>query len=125
MRLLVDMNLSPDWIPLLTSKGWEAAHWSATGRADAPDSEILDYARENRWVVLTQDLDFAQLLHATNDRGPSVILLRMEDEFDAPTRTRITDCIAAAAPDLEAGALLTLSARHARLRHLPIHPGLG
>ncbi len=122
MRLLVDMNLSPNWIPELKSRGWEAAHWSETGRADAPDAEILGYARENDWIVLTQDLDFAQLLHATNDSGPSVILLRVEDEFNESARTRIDDVIAAAAHDLEAGALLTISARHARLRRLPIHP---
>jgi predicted nuclease of predicted toxin-antitoxin system len=29
MRLLVDMNLSPDWVPLLNSRGWEAVANSA------------------------------------------------------------------------------------------------
>ena len=28
MKLLVDMNLSPDWVPLLAVQGWEARHWS-------------------------------------------------------------------------------------------------
>jgi predicted nuclease of predicted toxin-antitoxin system len=27
MKLLVDMNLSPDWVPLLATHGWEVRHW--------------------------------------------------------------------------------------------------
>ena len=28
MKVLVDMNLSPRWVDLLTGEGVEAAHWS-------------------------------------------------------------------------------------------------
>jgi predicted nuclease of predicted toxin-antitoxin system len=38
MKLLVDMNLSPRWLKLLSEAGIEAAHWSALGRANAPDA---------------------------------------------------------------------------------------
>jgi hypothetical protein len=27
MKIVVDMNLSPDWIPVLTDIGCEAVHW--------------------------------------------------------------------------------------------------
>ena len=116
------MNLSPDWIPLLRSREWEALHWSEVGQPNAPDSEIFAYARENRQVVLTQDLDFAQLLFATNHTGPSVVLLRVADEFDQAVRAKICNAIAIAAEELRVGALLTLSSRNARLRRLPIDP---
>jgi predicted nuclease of predicted toxin-antitoxin system len=37
MKLLVDMNLSPDWAPLLNSCGWEAVHWKFfQARSPAP-----------------------------------------------------------------------------------------
>ena len=81
MRLLVDMNLSPDWIPLLESHGWDAVHWSRVGAANAPDPELLQFANKDGRTILTQDLDFAQLLFATRKSGPSVVLLRIEDEF--------------------------------------------
>ena len=29
MKLLIGMNLSPDWVPLLTSHGWWAVRWSS------------------------------------------------------------------------------------------------
>jgi predicted nuclease of predicted toxin-antitoxin system len=50
MKLLVDMNLSPRWIGLLTDAGIEAAHWSFLGPHDAPDSEIMAYARTKNCV---------------------------------------------------------------------------
>jgi predicted nuclease of predicted toxin-antitoxin system len=37
VRVLVDMNLSPDWVPLLQRQGWAAVHWSAVG--DPRDTE--------------------------------------------------------------------------------------
>ncbi|MCB2261847.1 MAG: DUF5615 family PIN-like protein [Candidatus Thiosymbion ectosymbiont of Robbea hypermnestra] len=62
MKLLVDMNLSPRWVNLLTDAGIRAAHWSTLGAAEAPDTEIMAYARTNDYVVLTHDLDFGAIL---------------------------------------------------------------
>ena len=28
VKLVVDMNLSPDWVPVLNDHGWQAIHWS-------------------------------------------------------------------------------------------------
>ena len=57
MRLLIDMNLSPRWVELLTGAGIEAAHWSNLGATNAPDSEIMAYAAAHGYVVLTHDLE--------------------------------------------------------------------
>ena len=27
IAILVDMNLSPDWVPLLQGHGWPTVHW--------------------------------------------------------------------------------------------------
>lgn len=120
MKILVDMNLSPDWIPLLISNGWDAVHWSQAGAPNAPDTELLSSARAAGQVLLTQDLDFAQLLFVTASSGPSVILLRLANEFDESIRARVCDSIRLASDDLQSGALLTISTSHARLRKLPI-----
>jgi predicted nuclease of predicted toxin-antitoxin system len=52
MKILIDMNLSPMWVGFLTESGIEAAHWSFIGSPDAPDSEIIAYAKENDFTVL-------------------------------------------------------------------------
>jgi predicted nuclease of predicted toxin-antitoxin system len=45
MKLLIDMNLSPDWVPVLHKAGFETTHWSDIGDPCAPDNEILKWAR--------------------------------------------------------------------------------
>jgi len=59
MKLLIDMNLSPSWVEFLVRAGWEAIHWSAVGRANAPDAEVMTWAAEHSFVLLTHDLDFS------------------------------------------------------------------
>ena len=73
MKLLVDMNLSPSWVDRLSQHGFEAVHWSTIGAATAPDAEILVWAREHRFVVITNDLDFSAILAATPGQTPSVV----------------------------------------------------
>ena len=79
MKLLVDMNLSPDWVPLLEQAGFEVLHWSSVGNHTAPDREIMQWARDNRSIVFTHDLDFGILLAHTQANGPSVIQVRAQD----------------------------------------------
>ena len=73
------MNLSPDWIPLLESVGTRRYIGRDLGADDAPDHEIMAWARNNGCVVLTQDLDFGALLHATGAVAPSVMQFRDHD----------------------------------------------
>jgi len=40
-------------------------HWSAVGQATATDAAICAYAREHGYVILTNDLDFPQILAHT------------------------------------------------------------
>lgn len=75
MRLLVDMNLTPRWVQEPAGAGHEALHWSEAGNRTASDTEICTFAREHGWVVLTNDLDFPQILAHTRQSGPSVVLL--------------------------------------------------
>jgi predicted nuclease of predicted toxin-antitoxin system len=91
-----------------------------TGPGNAPDTELLKWARENEHVIVTQDLDFSQLLHATQHTGPSVVLLRLDNEFDPAVQKHVCAAIELASQALETGALLTISPGRVRLRHLSI-----
>ncbi len=79
MKLLVDMNLSPSWVERLVAHGFEAVHWSTVGAATAPDVEILAWANEHHFVVITNDLDFSAILAAGAVDGPSVVQIRSQD----------------------------------------------
>jgi predicted nuclease of predicted toxin-antitoxin system len=79
MKLLIDMNLSPRWVDFLAGAGIDALHWSTVGAMNAPDVQIMAYARTHSCVVLTHDLDFSAILAATPGQEPSVIQLRADD----------------------------------------------
>jgi predicted nuclease of predicted toxin-antitoxin system len=119
MKLLVDMNLSPRWIGHLRDAGWEATHWSAVGKADASDSEIMAYAAVNNYVVLTNDLDFAAILAASRQKKPSVAQIRAEDLSPIVIGSQIVAALRHVQAELEAGAVLTIESDRTRLRVLP------
>ena len=78
MKLLVDMNLSPGWVDRLARHGFEAVHWSTIGAATAPDAEILTWANEHAFVLITNDLDFSAILAASGGASPSVVQIRTQ-----------------------------------------------
>ena len=73
------MHLSPSWVERLAGHGFEAVHWSTIGTTTAPDVEILTFANEHHFVVITNDLDFSAILAAGAAEGPSVVQIRTQD----------------------------------------------
>jgi len=63
----------------LRAAGWETVHWSTTGDPSAPDVVILFFARDHRWTVFTNDLDFGTLLSHTRSGSPSVFQVRAQN----------------------------------------------
>jgi predicted nuclease of predicted toxin-antitoxin system len=122
MKLLVDMNLSPHWVSLLADAGISAKHWSKIGLAQAPDLEIMAYARTNQFVVLTHDLDFSAILAATHGEKPSVVQIRADDVSLEAIGKQVVDALLQMASVLEEGALVTIDPKRTRLRLLPLPP---
>ncbi len=120
MKLLVDMNLSPRWVGRLVGAGIEAAHWSMLGAVDATDAEILEFAKANRFVVLTHDLDFGTILAATHGEKPSVVQIRAEDVSPDAIGETVIRALRQMRPELEEGALVAIDPGRARLRLLPL-----
>ncbi len=44
------------------AKSIEAVHWSEIGKMNAPDKQILQYAKAHNFVIFTHDLDFGNIL---------------------------------------------------------------
>lgn len=122
MRLIVDMNLSPRWVGLLADAGFEAAHWSQLGQADAPDSQIMGFARDHDYVVLTHDLDFAAILAAGHGAKPSVVQVRADDISPEAIGARVVGALRQMSDELREGAVLTVDVARTRIRVLPLKP---
>lgn len=120
MKILIDMNISPLWVEVLLECGWEAAHWSAIGSISARDTEILEYAKQHGYIVLTHDLDFSAILATTRAKTPSVIQIRTQDVLSEQFRDVLTDALRQFASELEAGALIAIDETRSRARVLPL-----
>ncbi len=114
------MNLSPDWVPEFKTNGYEAKHWSKTGKVDAEDIEILFWAKENKYIVFTNDLDFGSLLASTQGNFPSIFQVRTHDVTPGHLASLVFKTLKQFKDHLERGAIVTLDERKARIRILPI-----
>jgi predicted nuclease of predicted toxin-antitoxin system len=115
VNVLIDMNLSPDWVPLLQQHGFQATHWSSIGARGAEDSEIMRWARDHQAVVFTHDLDFGIALALTRAGGPSVLQVRTQDVSPTHLGATVVSVLQAQREFLVGGALVTIDQARARV----------
>jgi len=120
IRILVDMNLSPDWVGYLQNHGWDTVHWSTVGDPSAHDTTIMDWAITHQYVVFTHDLDFGAMLALTHHAGPSVIQIRNLDVFPHTIGNAVVAAIRQTESDLVKGALVVIRDNNSRIRILPL-----
>lgn len=120
MKLLIDMNLSPDWCAVFRQEGWEAVHWSEVGDPRAKDETIMAWARDHGYLLFTHDLDFGALLAATRALGPSVIQVRTQDVLPSRLGELVVKVLEDQRQALAAGAIVTVEEARGRVRLLPL-----
>lgn len=120
LRLLIDMNLSPEWAEWLASKGHDAVHWVEVGDPRASDREIMSYALQPRRIVFTHDLDFGATLALVHASGPSVLQVRGRSVLPQDLGSVVLAALQQYEADLLAGALLIIDQRRTRVRVLPL-----
>ena len=118
--VVVDMNLSVEWVPLLQHAGWPASHWSAVGEPRAEDTTIMAWASAHGHVVLTHDLDFGTALALTHARGPSVIQVRAQNVLPERIGLLVLSVLHRYETELAAGALVVVEESKSRVRVLPL-----
>ena len=123
MKILIDMNLSPDWVAVFERYNISAVHWSTVGNPREKDSIIMEWARTNEYIVFTHDLDFGSLLAATGADTPSVIQVRTQDILPNSIEQIVISALNQFESSLETGALVTIDQAQSRVRILPIRRG--
>ncbi|MBE0410013.1 MAG: DUF5615 family PIN-like protein [Anaerolineales bacterium] len=122
MKVLIDMNLSPQWVEIFQRKGWESVHWSNIGNPQATDRGILRWAKDNSYIVFTHDLDFGAILASTREDSPSVIQVRTQDVSPGNLEGLIIAVMEQQEKRLEEGSLIVIDQAKARVRILPLNP---
>jgi predicted nuclease of predicted toxin-antitoxin system len=120
MRVLIDMNLSPDWLETFKQHGIEALHWSKVGKHNAPDTDILSYAKTGGYIIFTNDLDFGTILALGSHSSPSVLQLRTQDILPSDVENVVIQTLKICKDYLDTGALVVVDANKTRVRILPL-----
>ena len=120
LRILVDMSLSPGWVPVLRRRGFQAIHWSAVGEPGATDREIMAWALAHHHLVFTHDLDFGTMLALSHAAGPSVIQVRARDVLPDNMEGTAIAAIRQHETELDSGALVVVEVGRNRVRVQPL-----
>jgi len=120
LRILIDMNLSPECTEALRRFDWEAVHWREVGDPRAPDSPIMAWAASQGYIVFTYDLDFGSLFAATNAAAPSVIQVRIQDVLPNSLGEAVNAALWQFTDELLQGAIVTVDEQKVRARVLPL-----
>jgi predicted nuclease of predicted toxin-antitoxin system len=82
MRFLVDESTGAAVAELLRDEGHEVLA-VAHAMPQAEDAEILDKACADRYIVVTNDKDFGELVYRSGHPHAGIVLLRLRDESAA------------------------------------------
>ncbi len=120
LRLLADMNISPKTVDALRKRGWDIVRVSQLLPVNASDQEILDLARQEGRVVVTQDLDFSALLALEGYHQPSLITLRLSGADLETVTQKLLELLPQLEQVLQEGCAVTVEDTLVRVRRLPI-----
>ncbi len=120
LRFLADMNLSPLTVESLRREGWDIIRVSSLLPVDATDQEILELARREGRVLVTQDLDFSALLALGGHHQPSLLTLRLLVSSPETVTRRLLQVLPQVEEALRQGSAVTVADVTVRVRRLPI-----
>lgn len=95
-------------------------HVAEVALLSASDSVIMEWARENRRVIVSNDTDFGTLLAQQGEANPRSCFRQLQDRKADGLAALLLANFDAVADDLLAGAVVTVTPRHLRVRPLPI-----
>jgi len=120
LRLIADVHISPVTVAALKVQGYDIVRTTDVLPPTAADAEILEVARVENRVILTQDLDFSMLVALGNYGLPSLITLRLSSVKPDLVTQKLLDVLPTVETELTEGAAVTINDDSVRIRKLPI-----
>jgi predicted nuclease of predicted toxin-antitoxin system len=120
MKFLADMGISLRTVEWLRELGHDVFHLRDRGLQKLPDDKILALAQVEQRIILTIDLDFAQLLAVSKQSLPSVILFRLGNENYDEINQRLIEVLKNCQQELKTGAIVSVNNETFRVKKLPI-----
>ncbi|WP_427158645.1 DUF5615 family PIN-like protein [Aliinostoc sp. HNIBRCY26] len=120
LQFIADVHISPLTIIALQQAGYNILRSTEVLPATATDIEILEFARVNNRIVLTQDLDFSALVALGGYSQPSLVTLRLSSAQPDLVSQKLLEVLPQLEQVLIEGAAITIEDNAVRYRRLPI-----
>jgi len=120
MRFLADMGISQTTVKWLRGEGHDAIHLRDEKLQTLEDSLIIIKARFEERIILTFDLDFAALMAVSNEKLPSVVILRLKNQKYSNQISKIKSVLEESSLSLINGAIISVDESSFRVKHLPL-----
>ncbi len=121
MHFLLDANMPRSAVESVSSAGHDCTHVRDTPLADAPDSEIAEYARVHQLTLVTRDFDFADIRRYPPEQYAGIVVISTVETADAMAIARLVVTFLAAHDCLAnlSGRLAIVEVGRVRLRPMP------
>ena len=120
LRFLVDMGIGQSVVEWLLVNSYDAVHVRVALNKKASDESIFAFASAQGLIVLTCDLDFSDIMIASKQNQPSIIILRLEDETPMNIIERLKKILPNAVHDLKTGCIISINESRYRIRKMPL-----
>ncbi|MCY7408625.1 MAG: DUF5615 family PIN-like protein [Alkalinema sp. CAN_BIN05] len=120
LRFIADVHISPLTVTTLRLAGYDIVRVPDILPRASPDSMILEFARIENRIMLTQDLDFSVLVALGRYVQPSLITLRLSSAQPDFVSQRLLSILPELEQPLIEGYAITIEDNSVRLRKLPI-----
>jgi predicted nuclease of predicted toxin-antitoxin system len=121
MRFLFDENMPPSFCAILQDLGHEAIHVYDVKLNQTPDNEIVIFAEENNYIIITNDLDFSRIIATGSLMMPSVITFRFPRLNKSIFLEIMSLNLVDLADSLLEGSLVTIDDKKIRIQTLPVN----
>ncbi len=120
MKILADMHISPHTVVFLRTQGHDAIRVNEILPSDSSDRTIVETARKEGRTVLTQDLDFSEIISLSRLSTPSLISLRLSSSRVEFVNSRLEKILPRISTDVAKGSIIVVEDERIRVRDLPI-----
>jgi len=81
MRFLLDADIPCSSARVLRKLGHEVLDVRDINLGAATDEEIMKYAKQNNFILVTRDIEFANILRYPKDSHVGIVVLRLPFDF--------------------------------------------
>ena len=83
IKFLLDANMPNSSTEIVKKSGWNAVNVRSIGMGKAEDEEIVKYAFDNNYVIITRDRGFGNIFNYPKGTHHGIVILKLPSRFTA------------------------------------------